>query len=191
MLDFKQELDKLLKQEARPLPGDELTELAKVGQRTLTALDRKQSELSLQVEEIYDIVGNMDTTPLQDAMLSEKRRADALAGAVVGLCDILEDFCTYARDSGDAELDRQARMMWSNSAGLLERSGFVRLGEEGQPLDPEIHAVQSATASSIPREHVVRVLQSGYRYLGAVARKAAVVVSKGMGEMADESDYRH
>jgi molecular chaperone GrpE (heat shock protein) len=185
MFDFKRELNKLLEQETQPLPGSEFTEIALDGQRLLTSLSKKQSELSMQVEEIYDIVGNMDTAALQDAMLSERRRADTLADAVVGLCDVLEDFCAYARDSGDAELDKQARMMWNNAGHLLECCGFARLGQDGQPLDPEIHAVQSAVLSPAPREHVTRVLQSGYRYRGAIVRKAAVLVSKGMGDDTD------
>lgn len=191
MLDFKQELTKLLEQETRPLPKDELVEIALAGQKMLMSLGKKQSELSIQFEEIYDIVVNMDTTALQEAMLTEKQRAGILAGTVVGLCDIIEDFCAFARSSGDAELDKQARMMWDNSGSMLERCGFARLGEDDQPLDPEIHAVQSAVVSSVPREHVVQVLQSGYRYLGAVARRAVVVLSKGMGEKTDEQDYRN
>jgi molecular chaperone GrpE (heat shock protein) len=183
MLDFKQELQKLLDREARPLPGDGgIAEAAMAGQKALAALGKRQSELSMQVEEIYDIVGSMDTATLQEAMRSEQARADGLAGAVVGLCDILEDFCAYAQNSGDAELDRQARMMLGNSGSLLERCGFARLGDVGQPLDPEIHAAQSAVFSQIPRECVAQVLQSGYRYCGAVVRKAAVVLSKGTGD---------
>jgi molecular chaperone GrpE (heat shock protein) len=180
MLDFKQELYNLLKQETQPLPKDELTEIAMTGQQLLATLNKKQSELSLQVEEIYDIVGNTDTTALQEVIQSEKRRADTLAGAMVGLCDILEDVRAYARNSGDAELDRQTRIMWKNAGNLLERCGFARLGEDGQPLDPEIHAVRSVAASPVPREHVAQVLQSGYRYLGSVIRKAAVVLSEGV-----------
>jgi molecular chaperone GrpE (heat shock protein) len=191
MLDFKQELDKLLEQETRPLPGDELVEAALAAQRFLASMGKKQSELSMQVEEIYDVVGNMDSSALQEELRSEKRRAATLAGAVVGLCDILEDFCAYARDCGDAEIERQARMMWDNAGNLLERCGFSRLGEDGQALDPEIHTVRAAAVSSVPREHVARVLQSGYRYLGAVARKAVVVLSKGTGEEAVEQDYRN
>jgi molecular chaperone GrpE (heat shock protein) len=188
MLDFKQELYNLLKQETHPLPGDELAETALIGQQILTSLNKKQSEISLQVEEIYDLVGNMDNTALQNAVQSEQLRADRLAEAVVGLCDMLEDICAYARGSGDADLDKQMRLIWRNAGNLLEKCGFVRLGEVGQPLDPEIHTVRSVTASPFPREHVAQVLQSGYRYQGRVARKATVIVSKGE---ANEQDHRY
>jgi molecular chaperone GrpE (heat shock protein) len=179
MLDFKRELYNLLKQETQPLPKDELAEAAMTGQQILASLNKKQSELSLQVEEIYDIVGNTDVTALQNVVQSEKDRADTLAETVVGLCDILEDICAYARNSGDAELDRQTRMIWKNAGNLLENCGFVRLGEDGQPLDPEIHTVRSVAASPVPREHVAQVLQSGYRYLGKITRKATVILSEG------------
>lgn len=190
MFDFKQELNKLLEQETQPLPMDTLTEAALAEQKILASLGKRQSELSMQVEEIYDIVENIDNAALQEAMQTEKQRADTLAGTVVSLCDVLEDFCAFARDSGDAELDKQARMMWSNTGRLLERSGFVRIGEVGQRLDPEIHTVRAAAASSVPREHVAQVLQSGYRYMGVVARRAVVLLSEGMGETADEQNYR-
>jgi molecular chaperone GrpE (heat shock protein) len=191
MLDFKQELSKLLEQEAQGLPKDEFAEIALAGRQILVSLDKKQAGLSLQVEEIYDILGNMDITALQETLRTEQRRAGVLAGTVVGLCDVLEDFCAYARDSGDAALGEQARILWKNAGNLLERCGFARLGEIGQPLDPEIHTVQSAAISPLPQEHVTQVLQSGYRYLGAVVRKAVVVLSKGMGETENEQNCRY
>ncbi|MDR0671640.1 MAG: hypothetical protein LBF64_04930, partial [Oscillospiraceae bacterium] len=123
MLDFKEELNQLLGQETQPLPRDELAEMVSAGQRILASLGKKQTEISLQVEEIYDIVGHMDTAVLQEAMRSEKRRADMLVDAIMGLCDILEDFCAYAKGSEDAELDRQARVIWRNSTALLDHCG--------------------------------------------------------------------
>lgn len=186
MLDFKHELHKLLQQETQPLPQDELAEIAQAGRLLLSSLNKKQSDISLQVEEIYDIVGNMDTAALQEALQAEKGRAGELAAAVVGLCDILEDFRAYAAGAGEPELEEQARLMWKNAGRLLERCGFIRLGDEGQPLDPEIHTVQSAVSSPVPREHVARVLQSGYRHLGTVVRRATVVVSKGMEDITNE-----
>jgi molecular chaperone GrpE (heat shock protein) len=101
---------------------------------------------------------------------------------------MLEDFCAYARQSGSEALEHQARLLWKNSDVLLEGCGITRLGEEGQPLDPAIHTVQAAAPSAFPREHVAQVLQSGYRYLGALVRRAVVVVSAGTQETEQEGD---
>ncbi|MDR2434059.1 MAG: nucleotide exchange factor GrpE [Treponema sp.] len=179
MLDFETELERLLARESAPLPHSELAELAAAGQNMLTELHKKNTELSLQVEEIYDLVKEADSGILREALDDEKRRTGRLAAAVVALCDLLEHFCAYTRQSGSEDLELQACLLWKNAAAVLEGCGITRLGEEGQYLDPEIHTVESAVASSLPREYVVRVLQSGYRYLGNVLRRAAVVVSTG------------
>jgi molecular chaperone GrpE (heat shock protein) len=178
-VNFEAELEKLLAQEQEPLPEHELAELAAAETGLLAALNKKDADLSLQIEEIYDLVKEGDTRVLQGALETEKTRAGQLAGAAVALCDMLEDFCAYARQSGSEDLEHQARLLWKNSGALLEGCGITRLGEEGQRLDPAIHKVQTAVPSALPREYVTRVLQSGYRYLGLVARRAVVVVSMG------------
>jgi molecular chaperone GrpE (heat shock protein) len=186
LVNFEAELEKLLIREQKPLPHYELTEAA-AAERELLAMERellaavqkKQTDLSLQVEEIYDLVKEGDTRVLQEALDTEKGRTGQLALAAIGLCDMLEDFCAYARQSGNGDLEHQGLLLWKNSGALLESCGITRLGEEGQPLDPAIHTVQAAVASAFPREHVAQVLQSGYRYLGVVVRRAVVVLSAG------------
>jgi len=184
-MDFEAELAKLLAQESEPLPESELVEIAAAGRQLLLTLNKKQADISMQVEELYDLTKDSDNTALQEALQDVKARAQSAVRAAVGLCDLIEDFFEYSQQSGMEELARQALMMRKEADGLLEQCGIARLGEEGQPLDPDVHSVRSGAASQIPREHVVKVLQSGYRYLGAIMRKATVVVSMGM-ESQDE-----
>jgi molecular chaperone GrpE (heat shock protein) len=179
MVDFEAELKKLLKGEQEPLPEYDLVEVLAEGRNLLETLNKKQSDLSLQVEEIYDLAKEADTRELREALNAERGRVNQLLGSAVGLSDLLEHFCVYAGQSGSAELERQGRLLWQNSRLLLEDCGITRLGEAGQPLDPLLHTVQSAAASEFPREHIARVLQSGYRYMGMVLRKAVVVISTG------------
>jgi molecular chaperone GrpE (heat shock protein) len=184
MLDFEAELNRLLSQESEPLPPDEWTELARAEQALLNKVSKKQSELGVQVEEIYDLV--QETTQLRNALKAEADRAFSLAGAIVGLCDLLEDIYAYAVSGGDEEWARQMSLIWKNAGRRLEAGGIIRLGEVGQPLDPSIHTVLSAAPSKFPRECLARVLQSGYRYQGAVLRKASVVLSLGEEETTNE-----
>jgi molecular chaperone GrpE (heat shock protein) len=192
VINFETELHNLLTRESEPISKNELTkltELAAAGQQLLVTLNKRQTDMSAQIEEIYDLTKETDTRVLQTVLQAEKNRADQLAVTVMSLSDIIEDFCVYARQSGSEELEHQALMMRKNAGNLLESCGITNVGEEGQLLDPEIHAVHSAVVSPIPREHVARVLQSGYRYLGALTRKAAVVVSVGMEETKGEQNY--
>ncbi|MDR0450073.1 MAG: nucleotide exchange factor GrpE [Treponema sp.] len=179
MLDFEAELEKLLSRETGRLPQYELTELAAAGRQFLGELNKRQTDLSLQVEEIYDLVKEQDTRLLKEALEAEKNRANQLALAAVGLSDLLEDFCAYAGQSGSEELKHQAGLLRKKSDGILAGCGILRFGQEGESLNPQIHTVKASAESSLPREQVVQVLQSGYVYQNTLVRKAAVVVSRG------------
>jgi molecular chaperone GrpE (heat shock protein) len=180
MLDFETELKKLLAGEQEPLPQYELTEILYAGQGLLDSLNKKQADISLQIEEIYDLAKEADPRELRQSLNTENARVSRLVNVVIGLSDLLEHFCVYARQSGSVELERQGGILWQNSRNLLESCGFTRLGEAGESLSPAFHTVQAAVSSEIEREHVVQVLQSGYCYQGMLLRKAAVIVSKGM-----------
>jgi molecular chaperone GrpE (heat shock protein) len=186
-VNFETELEKLLAGEYEPLPQYELTEVLAEGQALLDALNKKQAELSLQVEEVYDLVKDADDRGLQETLKTERARLQQLLEVAVGLSDMLEHFCVYAGQSGSAELEHQGRLLWQNSQALLESCGITRFGEAGESLNPLLHTVHSALDSKIPKEHIVRVLQSGYGYLGRLLRKAAVVVSRG--EAYTEAEY--
>ncbi|MDR2661702.1 MAG: nucleotide exchange factor GrpE [Treponema sp.] len=177
MLNFEAELNKLLSRETGELPRCELTELASAGRELLAELTRKQAGTSLQIEEIYDLV--KDQGLLRETAAAERARADHLVLAAVGLSDLLEDFCAYARRSGSGELQDQAELLWKNAGEILLDRGIIRFGEKGQALDPGIHTVKAGVESSLPRERVVEVLQSGYAYRNKLLRKAAVVLSRG------------
>jgi molecular chaperone GrpE (heat shock protein) len=184
MVDFETELNKLLFGETGRLPGYELSELAAADRELLAELNKKQDDTSLQIEEIYDLVKEQGF--LRKTVTAETARADRLALAAMALADLLEDFCVYAGQSGSEELEHQAKLLWEKAGGILEGCGMVRFGEEGQPLNPQIHRVEASAESPFPREQVVRVLQSGYRYQNTLIRKAAVVVSRGQAEGAGE-----
>jgi molecular chaperone GrpE (heat shock protein) len=177
MPDFEAELDKLLSRETGRLPQYEFAEFAAAGREFLAEFNKKQNDVSLQIEEIYDLVKEQGF--LRETLEAEKAGADRLVGAAVGLCDLLEDFCAYAEQSGSEELKQQARLLRENSGGILAGCGILRFGEPGQSLNPQIHRVRASVESSLPREQVVQVLQSGYVYQGVLIRKAAVVVSRG------------
>jgi molecular chaperone GrpE (heat shock protein) len=188
MLNFEAELEKLLSRETGSLPQYELAELAAAGQRFLADLDKKQTDVSLQIEEIYDLV--KEQAALQEAVEEEKTRANQLIRGMIGLADLLEDFCVYAGQSGSGELKHQAELLHKDSGDILTGCGIIRLGEEGQPLNPQIHTVKASAESPFPREQVARVLQSGYAYRGLLLRKAAVVLSRGHESAEDERAYQ-
>jgi molecular chaperone GrpE (heat shock protein) len=179
MMNFEDELDKLLACETKMLPQYEAVELAAAGLELLSELNKKQTDVSLQIEEIYDIVKEQDIQALQKAIDAEKARANQLVVAATALSGLLEDFCTYAAHSGSEELKHQAGLLWEHSGSMLEGCGILRFGAAGELLNPQIHTVKASVESHLPREQVVQVLESGYAYQGILLKKAAVVVSQG------------
>jgi molecular chaperone GrpE (heat shock protein) len=185
MLNFEDELDKLLARETERLPCSEAAGLAAAGREFLAELHKKQTDLSLQVEEIYDLVKEQDTQGLRDTVDAERARANQLVFAAMGLSDLLEDFCIYAARSGSEELKHQAGLLWEHSGGILKGQGILRFGAAGELLNPQIHTVKASVDSDFPREQVVEVLQSGYAYQNRLLKKAAVVVSRGQAVEAE------
>ncbi|MDR1030934.1 MAG: nucleotide exchange factor GrpE [Treponema sp.] len=179
MMNFEDELNKLLACETERIPPYEAAELVAAGQELLKELNKKQTDVSLQIEEIYDLVKEQDTRSLQTTIDAEKERANQLVFAAMALSDLLEDFCTYAVQSGSEELKHQASLLWEHSDSILETRGIRRFGMAGETLNPQIHTVKASVESPFPREQVVKVLQSGYVYQGMLLKKAAVVVSRG------------
>ncbi|MCL2496795.1 MAG: nucleotide exchange factor GrpE [Clostridiales bacterium] len=184
MLDFEKEPEKQFTGENAAGEIREFDLLADEGMRLLAAIDKKQADISLQVEEIYDIV--KESALYVEALRMERMRVNQLLGAVVGLADMIEDFCHFTAQSGNSELEKQALMMWRNAGNLLEGCAAARFGEAGQPLNPAIHSVHAAETSAYPREYIAKVLLSGYRYMGNIIRKASVIVSAGEDEGEDE-----
>jgi molecular chaperone GrpE (heat shock protein) len=188
MLDFETELNKLLSREIEPLPRYEFApavEMATLGQELLADLRKKQTDVSLQVEEIYDILKDLNTKGLEDALDEEKKQADRLAKTAIALSDMLEDFYSYAKQSGSEELKHQTAILWTQAGKLLMNNNIVRFGGTGKSFNPKLHSVQKGVESPLPKEQVLDVLQSGYVYKNVLVRKAAVVVSVGQKELEE------
>lgn len=188
MLDFETELEKLLSHETTLPPQCEFAEVAAAEKRLLMELTRKQSDVSLQIEEIYDMV--KDRRALTEAAERERQEKDRLVTAVVEIVDFIEYFRAYAKRSGDEALKAQAESMWKNTSKILAGCGVFRFGEVGEPLNPRIHTVKADIESSYPRECVTEVLQSGYMTPNRLLRKAAVVVSRGREDTGGAYDSR-
>jgi molecular chaperone GrpE len=63
--------------------------------------------------------------------------------------------------------------------GALERHGVSQVDPQGQPFNPELHeAVSMVESAQVPPNHVLTVMQKGYRLHDRVLRPAMVVVAR-------------
>ena len=171
-MDFAAELNSLLLAEADP-PVDVLAELTKAHLTMLEALRKTGSDVSLQVEEIYDIVKGSDENA-KEVRNAAKREQQLLSGFLV-ISDMLDGLLQFIRSSG---ADHAVTIAAKRDEALIA-CGLERYDGIGSFLDPRFHTVAGAEFSDAPPEHVVGALECGYVYRGSVIRKAAVIISKG------------
>jgi len=172
MFDFDLELKKLKSKVPRELikpfeivqiaqnddnGKDEKNEKDDKNGEALSALSGKLESLSLQIEEIYEIVENSSPD-------------GALLKTLVDVFDLLEVF--FAAYDSDGAGRRKLRE-------ILGEGKIAPLGEAGERLNPDIHKVVGAEyAEGIAAEQVLQVVIPGYSYENKIIRKAKVVVSK-------------
>jgi molecular chaperone GrpE len=61
----------------------------------------------------------------------------------------------------------------------LTKAGLSEVHPQGEPFNPELHqALSLADAAELPSNHVVHVVQTGYRLHDRLVRPAMVIVSK-------------
>jgi molecular chaperone GrpE len=176
-MDFMQEIHRLLGQEALP-PTDELAEIVAVQTQNLGALGMlggKLNDVSLQIEEIYDLVKESDASG--HAAQEAQRKETQLVRALIALSDVLDSFVLYAQ--GQSEIAEQARLMAAQIVEVLAAVGLKRIGRVGERVNPKAHEVHDVVPSPIERDAVAQILQTGYSYNGKVLRRAIVVVSGG------------
>jgi len=108
-MDFAAELKKLIDAEDEPLL-DMLSELARAQLNTqagaLERLDRLQKsgdDISLQIEEIYDIVKEADANAKE--VKSAERRELRLLESLIAILDIIDDVMRFLRTHGVEHVD--------------------------------------------------------------------------------------
>ena len=170
-MDFAIELQKLLAEETPLL--DPLAELAKSQLMTLESITKNTSDISLQVEEIYDIVKDSDENAKE--IKNAAKREEALLASLVAVNDLIDTLLQHFAASDTSHIT----VIAAKREEILRACGIEKTGYPGQMLDPKIHTVAAAEKSEAPRESITRVLESGYIYKGSIVRKATVIVSTG------------
>jgi molecular chaperone GrpE len=112
----------------------------------------------------------------RDAAAAQERGIAGLAKELLPALDNL-DRALAGADERDPLLNG-VRLVRSELAAALARSGIKSFHPQGEPFDPELHeAVATAPASDGISGTVIEVYQDGYRLGESILRPARVVVS--------------
>ena len=111
----------------------------------------------------------------------QKYSLERILGELIAVADSL-DLALKAVAAESAEvrghlegLSLTHKQLWAT----LERYGVSLLDPAGAPFNPELHeAVSMVESADVPPNHVVTVMQKGYRLHDRLLRPAMVVVAK-------------
>ncbi|TXH04046.1 MAG: nucleotide exchange factor GrpE [Nevskiaceae bacterium] len=117
----------------------------------------------------------------RDADASRKYAAEKLLGELLAVVDSLE-LGLKAAEAPEAQVKALAEGMqltYRQLMALLEKQGVRQVDPKGEPFNPDLHAAMTmAETTVVAANHVVDVMQKGYRLHERLLRPAMVVVAK-------------
>lgn len=124
---------------------------------------------------------NMRRRHSRDLEHAHKHALDKFIAELLPICDSLELGLNAANEK-DAKLDTVRggmEMTLKMFMGSIGKFGLEQVDPQGQPFDPEAHeAIAMQPDESVKSNHVISVMQKGYRFNGRLLRPAMVVVSQ-------------
>lgn len=111
----------------------------------------------------------------------QKYALEKILGDLIGVADSLEmALNAVASESAETRAHLEGltlthKQLWST----LERYGVGLVDPQGQPFNPEFHeAVSMVESADVAANHVLSVMQKGYKLHDRLLRPAMVVVAK-------------
>ena len=152
-------------------------------QRQDRASEPAERDLQAELEQMEDrfkrALADLDNYRKRSARELERlvtERGDAVLRDWLEVVDGVE---RALQQTADTPLYDGLRAVLEHMDAMLERHGVRRLGERGEPFDPNRHeAVDVRETDDAPDRTVVEVLRSGYARDDRVLRPAQVVVAR-------------
>jgi molecular chaperone GrpE len=108
-----------------------------------------------------------------------RRTAEATDAQLVDWLQVADSVERALAMDADGPLGDGLRAVRDQIEATLERQHVERIGEVGEPFDPDRHeAVDVRPSTEVPDRSVVEVVRSGYARDGRVLRPALVAVSQ-------------
>lgn len=164
------------------MPGgeSEAPDIATLAARLADAESRAAAARDAQLRAIADL-DNVRKRAEREIASASKYSAEKLLGELLGVADSLDLGLAAAAKPGAqvAALLEGMQLTHKQLLTLLKKQGVEPIDPRGQPFNPELHeAVTMVPSTEVPPNHVVEVMQKGYRLHERLLRPAMVVVAK-------------
>ena len=113
------------------------------------------------------------------AEIYQNARLDTISGFLTVLDDLERALENMPEDARASEWANGVALIQRKLQGILEAEGVTEIESLGQPFDPRVHeAVSQDDDDAYEKDHVIDVLQKGYRHGDRVLRPAVVRVAR-------------
>jgi len=142
-----------------------------------------QAEHEAEIARLEDrykrALADLDNYRKRSAREVERRVEEARDALLREWLEAVDTVERAARMDPDGPLGQGMRALLDQIEALLARRGVQRIGEAGEPFDPERHdAVEVRMTTDAPENTVVDVIRAGYAVDGRVLRPAQVAVAR-------------
>lgn len=155
---------------------------------TQAALEAAVAEHKDQLLRVRADSENFKRRLQQDKEIAVKFALESFIRDLIPILDGFDQAMAFANPSQDKASDGQTDqtsvvsgfvLIQQQILGLLEKSSVVPIQTDGA-FDPHCHqAISQVASDTVPANHIVQVVQTGYAYYDRVVRPAMVIVSTG------------
>jgi pilus assembly protein CpaF len=135
----------------------------------------------VEIETMHDEVraAHYETHEQRELQAMLQHRSRALAVAVMGFVEILDDVIDAGRDSTDEAMRDRAVRLRDGVNRLLALFGLTEINGIGEPVDEAQHEIMHRVQSDDHRSGtVVAIVQRGFAYHGQPVRRAQVLAAE-------------
>ncbi len=180
-MDFQKEIEKIIAhsqyQGISTRQGSETAVLLEEFNKSLQKNDKRQMEMSLILEEIYENIQEISETAEENE--KDQKISQQMILSMVSLIDVIEDFYILYSKKDDSTFASQTEVLWNTIMKKSSLIGLTRISDEKTPSDIMLNTIVATEwDSTLPSGYIIRTLRSGYLYNNMVIRKSEVIVNK-------------
>jgi molecular chaperone GrpE len=165
--------------EADAAPGGPADGAAGGDGATTPSTDELQAQIAKLEDRYKRALADLDNYRKRTAVEIERRVEETGERLLRDWLDAVDSVERALGMDSDSTLAQGLRAVLDQMEAILARQGVTRIGEAGEPFDPERHeAIAVRETADVPDRTIIEVARSGWAMGDRVLRPAQVVVSR-------------
>ena len=159
-------------------------ELAEELEQESKEYDKLQDELQDAKDKHLRLLAEFENFRRRTAKESFETIATANAKLLGKLTEVLDNFnlAFDPKHKSDKleDVEKGMRLIYNKFKEILSDEGLTEVDPAGEEFDPNLHdALMQQPSDTVPENHIIQVLQKGYKAKSKILKHAKVIVSTG------------